>query len=73
VISANKDKLSGWKGESKGLKVSMNRTKIIINEESCKVVQNTRRWLCDVWWKLDTGTVFQWSEIGAQEVQWYKG
>jgi len=34
--------------EDKGMKVNMNKTKVLINGEIHKGVQNTRRWPCGV-------------------------
>jgi len=34
--------------ESKGVKVNINKTKVIISGESCKKVQNPARWPCGV-------------------------
>jgi len=41
-------KLNRWKDstDSKGLKVNMNKTRVIISGESCKGVQNNGRWSC---------------------------
>jgi len=34
--------------QSKGMKVNMNKAKVMISGESCKGVHNTRRWPCGV-------------------------
>jgi len=43
VIAESEDLLNKWKDavQSKGTKVNMNKTKVMISGESCKKVQNT--------------------------------
>jgi len=52
LIAENKEdlirKLNQWKDgvEGKGMKVNMNRSKVMISGESCKGVHSTGRWPC---------------------------
>jgi len=43
-------KLNRWKDgvHRKGVKVNMNKTKVMISRESSKSVHNTGRWSCDI-------------------------
>ena len=61
--------------ESKGMRVHMYKTKVMISVERQKVWQNAVRWPCGVCSKGVGSSSLQWKvkvEMGTQEMQWYK-
>ena len=60
--------------ENKGMRVSMNKSKVMISRERHKPVQKAAR--CRLVYSVAVwvfNTMYQLSEVGTQEVQLYKG
>jgi len=60
------------------MRVNMNKTKVMISEERQKPLQKAARWPCGVCGRGGGSNSIQCtschlSEVGTQEVQWYKG
>jgi len=66
-------RLNEWKDnvESRGMRVNMNKTKVMISGERQKLMQKAVRWPCGS--VVGVGGNSIQSEMGTQEVQWYKG
>ena len=65
------ERLNEWKDnvETKGVRVNMNKTKVLISGERQKPMQKSARWPCDV---CGTGlVVFQYSVLVLVVRSWY--
>ena len=55
------------------MRVNMNKTNVMISRERQKVGQKAVRWPCGVCSKGVGSNLLQLSDMGTQEMQWYKG
>jgi len=69
-------RLNEWKNniENRSVRVNMNNTKVMISGERQKPVQKAARWPCGVCGRGVGSNSIQctMSQVGTQEVQWYK-
>jgi len=73
-------RLNEWKDnvEGKGMRVSRNKTKVMISGERPKVRQKAVRWPCGSAVKVSVAIHYSVLDVrnryaGTQEMQWYKG
>jgi len=57
-----------WNVEHRGMRVNMNKTKVMISGECQKPMQKTARWPCGVCGRGVGSNSIQLSEVGTQEV-----